>query len=72
MTEQTGRSPDTAADWMTVEEAARVLRISRGQAYLGARTGAIPTVKFGRLIRVSRHALDALGARSIDGFNRAA
>jgi len=42
---------------LTVEEAARVLRISRGSAYEAARTGALPTVRLGRTLRVPRSRL---------------
>ena len=42
---------------LTVEEAADCLRISRGSAYEGIRTGEIPHVRIGRTIRVPRHLL---------------
>lgn len=42
---------------LTVEEAADVLRISRGSAYEGIRSGEIPHVRIGRTIRVPRHML---------------
>jgi excisionase family DNA binding protein len=42
---------------LTVEEAAEVLRISRGSAYEAIRTNAIPHVRIGRTIRVPRAAL---------------
>jgi excisionase family DNA binding protein len=42
---------------LTVEEAGKVLRISRGAAYEAARTGAIPSIRIGRTIRVPRRAL---------------
>lgn len=42
---------------LTVEEAAEALRISRGSAYEGIRTNAIPHVRIGRTIRVPRKAL---------------
>ena len=45
---------------LTVDEAAMYLRISRGAAYEGVRTGAIPSVRFGRTLRVPRAGLDAL------------
>jgi excisionase family DNA binding protein len=55
------------ADFFTVEEAARVLRIGRTAAYALARrwreTGGedgLPVVAFGRLLRVPRTALEAL------------
>jgi excisionase family DNA binding protein len=45
---------------LTVEEAAKVLRISRGSAYQGVRCGAIPSVRIGRSIRVPTSRLLAL------------
>ncbi len=39
---------------MTVEEAAKVLRISRNSAYEAVKCGEIPSMRFGRLIRISR------------------
>lgn len=45
---------------LTVEEVAKVLRISRGSAYEAVRTGAIPSVRVGRVIRVPRHLLKSL------------
>ena len=44
----------------TVEEAAALLRISRGSAYEAVRRGDIPTVRIGRRILVPRVALEAL------------
>lgn len=47
---------------LTVEEAAAVLRISRGAAYQAARTGELPTVRLGRTLRVPRaRLLELLG-----------
>jgi excisionase family DNA binding protein len=45
---------------LTVEEAARFLRISRGSAYEAARRGDLPTVRIGRRLLVPRVALDRL------------
>jgi excisionase family DNA binding protein len=45
---------------LTVEEAAKLLRISRQSAYQGARAGELPTVKIGRRLLVPRHALEAM------------
>jgi excisionase family DNA binding protein len=42
---------------LTVEEAAKALRISRGSAYEAIRTNEIPHVRIGRTIRVPRAAL---------------
>jgi len=41
----------------TVEEAAELLRISRGSAYEAVRTGQIPSVRIGRRIIISRQLL---------------
>jgi excisionase family DNA binding protein len=55
-------------DFFTVEEAARILRIGRTAAYELARKwratdgrDGLPVVAFGRLLRVPRTALEALG-----------
>ena len=42
---------------LTVEEMARVMRLSRGSAYEAVRTGAIPSIRIGRTIRIPRAAL---------------
>ena len=42
---------------ITVEEAARLLGISRGLAYEMARIGNLPTIRFGRRLLVPRQAL---------------
>ena len=47
---------------LTIEEAAGVLRISRGSAYEAARRGELPTVRVGRSLRVPRaRLLELLG-----------
>jgi excisionase family DNA binding protein len=49
---------------MTVEEAAKLLGISRGLAYEGVRSGEIPSVSVGRRILIPRALLlDLLGER---------
>lgn len=60
--ETTASPPGGRADRvvLTVEEAAAMLRIGRSAAYEGVRSGAIPSVRIGRLLRVPRHALDAM------------
>lgn len=45
---------------LTVEEAAEVLRISRGLAYEQVRTGALPTIRLGKRILVPVAALERL------------
>ena len=44
----------------TVEEAARILGISRSSAYEAARKGEIPTIRIGKLLRVPAAQLDRL------------
>ena len=45
---------------LTVEEAARLLGISRAKAYECVRTGEIPSISFGRRRLVPRVALERL------------
>ena len=45
---------------LTVEEAGRLLRLSRGSAYEAARSGQIPTLRIGRRLLVPRAALERL------------
>ncbi len=45
---------------ITVEEAARLLGISRGLAYEGVRRGEIPAIRIGRRMLVPRRAILAL------------
>jgi excisionase family DNA binding protein len=44
----------------TVEEAAKLLRIGRNQAYEGVASGAIPSVRIGKRIIVPRAALEQM------------
>lgn len=44
----------------TVEEAAKMLRISRSSAYEGVRTGQIPSVRIGKRLLVPLAALERL------------
>lgn len=41
----------------SVDEAARILGVGRGAAYEAAKTGQLPTIKIGKLIRVPKAAL---------------
>lgn len=43
---------------LTVPETARLLRISRNLAYELVARGELPAIRFGRVIRIPRHALD--------------
>jgi excisionase family DNA binding protein len=45
---------------LTVEEAAKVLRISRASAYAAANDRSLPTVKIGRRLLVPRVALERM------------
>lgn len=47
-------------DVMTVEEAARFLRLARSTAYDAVHRGEIPTFRVGRRIRVSKLALETM------------
>lgn len=51
---------DTESLTITVEEAAKALKIGRGLAYQMAREGRLPTLKFGRRLLVSKKALEQL------------
>jgi excisionase family DNA binding protein len=44
---------------ITVEEAGRLLRISRGKAYAMAASGELPTIRMGRSVRVRRDRMEA-------------
>ena len=44
----------------TVEEAGRILGISRGAAYARAEDGSIPTIRLGKRLLVPKAALDKL------------
>lgn len=56
--EVTGRNPERLT--MTVPEAGRALGLGRNAAYEAARAGEIPTVQFGKLLRVPIRALERL------------
>ena len=55
------RPPDAWPAFLTMDEAARILRVARSTCYEMANSGALPTVKFsGRSLRVPRGALARL------------
>ena len=57
----TGKQPNREAKLvLTVTEAAEVLGLSRGLAYELVRTGAIPSIRFGRRLVVPKVRLEAL------------
>jgi len=51
---------EVAAATYRVEEAAKLLGISRNSAYEAARTGQLPTVRIGKRLVVPKVALDKL------------
>lgn len=51
---------ETSPKVCTVEEAAKMLRISRSSAYEGVRTGQIPSLKIGKRILVPLAALERM------------
>ena len=60
--------------FFTVDEAAAFLRLGRTAAYEAATRGELPTVRFGRRLRVPRGALLELARKRLlrDGGERAA
>jgi excisionase family DNA binding protein len=58
--------PDEWPTFLTLSEAAKVLRVSRSTVYELAASGTLPTVKFaGRSYRVPRAALAALAGEQL-------
>lgn len=47
--------------FLTVEEAAKLLRLKRSHAYELVKRGVIPSIRLGRLIRVPREPLMRMG-----------
>jgi len=45
---------------LSVEEARRLLGLSRGLMYEAIRTGQVPSVRIGRRILIPRHALEQM------------
>jgi excisionase family DNA binding protein len=52
---------------LTVAEAGKILRISKGLAYEMARSGTLPTIRLGRRLLVPRLGLDRLLDQRRDG-----
>lgn len=46
--------------FITVKEAAEVLRMSKGAVYSMAATGTIPSIRLGRSVRIPANAIDNL------------
>jgi excisionase family DNA binding protein len=62
MDEIAARGHGAPPDFLTVEEAARVLRLGRTATYRLVRAGVIPSVRYGKQFRIPRIALEqALG-----------
>lgn len=51
---------DSQAETVSVEDAARILGVSRGLAYRLAKTGTIPTIRLGKRLLVPKAALKKL------------
>lgn len=51
---------DTSPKTLTIEEAAKALRISRSSAYEAARSGELPTIRIGKRLLVPVVALERL------------
>jgi excisionase family DNA binding protein len=54
------RVHDSERRTVSVEEAGRILGISRGAAYTHAKDGSIPTIRLGKRLLVPKAALDKL------------
>lgn len=57
---------------ISVDAASKLLGISRGLAYEMVRQGKIPALRFGRVIRVPRYALEQLLSKGIEELNNEA
>jgi excisionase family DNA binding protein len=51
---------DSICRTLSVEDAGRILGISRGAAYAHAKAGAIPTIKLGKRVLVPKAAFEKL------------
>ncbi|MFZ5769771.1 MAG: helix-turn-helix domain-containing protein [Bacillota bacterium] len=60
-------APEELPQFLTVEEAARLLRLKRSTAYELVRRGFIPSIRLGRFIRVPRDRLLAIGKEGSTG-----
>jgi excisionase family DNA binding protein len=58
---------DTERVTLTVDEARRMLGLSRGSAYEAVRTGSIPSVRIGKRILIPRAALTRLLDKAGEG-----
>jgi excisionase family DNA binding protein len=51
---------DSECRTVSVEDAGRILGLSRGSAYAAARDGTLPTIRFGKRLLVPKAALERL------------
>lgn len=63
--------PAPACATLSVEEAAGVVGISRSSLYALVRSGCVPHLRFGRVIRIPRQSLDEWLCRLADDSLRA-
>jgi excisionase family DNA binding protein len=61
-------SPETLV--YDVPEAGRILGLNRNKAYAAAAAGEIPTIRFGKLLRVPKAAVDRLISESLQRFSQ--
>ena len=61
-----GRSLAEYGELLTMEEVCIVLQLSRNTVYELARTGDVPTIRFGRQLRTPRAALEQMMDRSTE------
>jgi excisionase family DNA binding protein len=54
------RQPDSLRQTLSVEEAGKILGISRGAAYAYAKDGSLPTIRLGSRLLVPKAALDKM------------
>lgn len=50
-------SPEALPEFLTVAEFGRLLRLGRSKAYDAVRRGDVPSLRFGKVIRIPRSAL---------------
>ena len=56
-----------APEFLRVEEAAAILRVSRSTVHAAVRRGRIPVADFGRKLRIPRRALERMAGLDRDG-----
>ena len=56
---------DTAPQFDTVRDVARILKVTRSTAYRMVKRGIIPSVKLGGAVRVPRSFFDAIANKAV-------